>query len=127
MNEILQTVYAYLATHGLKIVAAVAIFTVGRWVARRLSRLARNAAARRKVDETLTRFVENLTYVALLIFVIRPWIKVGDYWPAYFDLTRQIKLALDENSISIPYPQRDIHVKDGLLVGTAGEVAAAHK
>ena len=60
-------------------------------------------------------------------FVVRPWVKVEDYWPAYFDLTRQIKVALDENSISIPYPQRDIHVKDGLLVGTAGEVAAAHK
>ena len=31
----------------------------------------------------------------------------------YFDTTTKIKVALDKNGISIPYPQRDVHVKDG--------------
>ncbi len=46
-------------------------------------------------------------------FVVRPWVKSADYWDAYFDMTSKVKLALDENGISIPYPQRDIHLKSG--------------
>ena len=46
-------------------------------------------------------------------FVVRPWVKSADYWDAYFDITSKVKLALDENGISIPYPQRDVHLKSG--------------
>ncbi len=46
-------------------------------------------------------------------FVVRPWVNSADYWDAYFDLTAKIKLALDENNITIPFPQRDIHIKNG--------------
>ncbi|MFQ6370171.1 mechanosensitive ion channel family protein [Shewanella sp. YIC-542] len=45
-------------------------------------------------------------------FAVRPWVKVGDYWPAHFELMEQIKLALDENGIGIPYPQMDVHIKE---------------
>ncbi len=43
-------------------------------------------------------------------FVVRPWVKGADYWNVRFDTTRKIKLALDKNGISIPYPQRDVHM-----------------
>ncbi len=43
-------------------------------------------------------------------FVVRPWVKVSDYWGVYFDLTEKIKKAFDANGVSIPYPQRDVHV-----------------
>jgi small conductance mechanosensitive channel len=43
-------------------------------------------------------------------FVLRPWVKAGDYWPVTFDLNERIKLRLDEESISIPFPQHDVHV-----------------
>ena len=43
-------------------------------------------------------------------FVIRPWVKKGDYWPVRFDLTRGIKEALDKNGIEIPFPQRAVHM-----------------
>jgi len=46
-------------------------------------------------------------------FVVRPWVKAADYWDAYFDITAKVKLALDANGISIPYPQRDVHIKEG--------------
>lgn len=46
-------------------------------------------------------------------FVVRPWVKSADYWDAYFDITSKVKLALDENGISIPYPQQDVHIKNG--------------
>src|SRR5690606_2751513 len=42
-------------------------------------------------------------------FFVRPWVNSGDYWPVKFDLTEKIKLAFDENNISIPFPQMDIH------------------
>lgn len=43
-------------------------------------------------------------------FVCRPWIKTSDYWTVYWDITRQVKEQFDQNSISIPFPQRDVHV-----------------
>ncbi len=48
-------------------------------------------------------------------FVVRPWVTVADYWPAHFDLTEKIKVALEENGLSIPFPQRDIHIKQGSI------------
>ncbi|WP_028772630.1 mechanosensitive ion channel family protein [Shewanella waksmanii] len=45
-------------------------------------------------------------------FVVRPWVNGSDYWPAYFEILEQIKLALDEAGIGIPYPQLDLHVKE---------------
>ena len=41
---------------------------------------------------------------------IRPWSKTSDYWDVFFDLNEQIKYVLDENKISIPFPQRDVHI-----------------
>jgi len=43
-------------------------------------------------------------------FVVRPWSKTEDYWDVYWDLTKAIKQRLDEEGISIPFPQRDIHI-----------------
>jgi small conductance mechanosensitive channel len=48
-------------------------------------------------------------------FVVRPWVKSSDYWAVYFDTTSKIKLALDRNGVTIPYPQRDVHIKAGTL------------
>ncbi len=42
--------------------------------------------------------------------VVRPWVKASDYWGVYMSVTEKIKKAFDTNGISIPYPQRDVHV-----------------
>jgi small conductance mechanosensitive channel len=70
MEELMQKAYVVLATYGLKIVYAVIIFIVGRWIAKLLGKLTRRMMERQKVDETLRTFVGNLVYYALLIFVI---------------------------------------------------------
>jgi small conductance mechanosensitive channel len=276
MEAILQKVYEYLAAYGLKIVAAIVIFVVGRWLARLLSRLAGRSLKRTGIEDTLVRFAEHVSYIALLVFVIiaalatlglqttsfvvvigaaglaigfalqgslanfaagvllivlkpfkvgdfveaagkkgtvkairifntvldapdnirviipnaqvtgssimnytvngtrrvdlvcgvsyeddlkkaqqvieqvvagdsrilkepattvavselgdssvnfvvRPWVQNADYWAVYFDLTAKVKLALDKNGISIPYPQRDVHMKNE--VGNSSRVA----
>jgi len=43
-------------------------------------------------------------------FVVRPWVKVEDYWGVHFDLTEKIKKAFDANGVSFPFPQRDVHL-----------------
>jgi len=43
-------------------------------------------------------------------FVVRPWVKTSDYWDVYFDLTEKIKLTFDQEGISIPFPQQDVHL-----------------
>jgi small conductance mechanosensitive channel len=47
--------------------------------------------------------------------VVRSWVKTEDYWPVYFDLTEKIKVELDANGITIPFPQHDIHIRTGQL------------
>ncbi|MEP0356695.1 MAG: mechanosensitive ion channel domain-containing protein [Paraglaciecola sp.] len=43
-------------------------------------------------------------------FVVRPWVASGDFWPVKFDFTEAVKLRFDEEGISIPFPQMDVHV-----------------
>lgn len=43
-------------------------------------------------------------------FIVRPWVRGGDYWTVYWDLTRQVKEALDAAGVSIPFPQQDVHM-----------------
>ncbi|MFC1739826.1 mechanosensitive ion channel family protein [Planctomycetota bacterium] len=265
MEDILNAIYEYIAQYGLKVVGAIVIFLVGRWIAKLLANFVEKALTKAKVDKTLTKFATSLCYIALLIFVIiaavgilgvpiiqfsvvigaaglaiglalqgslanfasgvlmlifkpfkvgdfvemagakgtvkeiqifntvlaspdnvrviipnaqvtggnilnysvngtrrvdliigvsyeddlkkaqevieqvlagddrvlkdppatvavselgdssvnfvvRPWVKSADYWDVYFDITAKVKLSLDQNGISIPYPQRDVHM-----------------
>ncbi len=43
-------------------------------------------------------------------FVVRPWVESDDYWDVYWDLLRTVKIRFDEEGISIPFPQRDVHL-----------------
>ena len=43
-------------------------------------------------------------------FAFRPWVKVEDYWDLFFELQERIKIRFDEEDITIPFPQRDVHL-----------------
>jgi len=43
-------------------------------------------------------------------FTTRVWVKSEDYWTCFFELTENVKKAMDANNISIPYPQTDVHL-----------------
>ncbi len=45
-------------------------------------------------------------------FVVRPWCKKEDYWGVRFSMMEQVKLSFDQNGISIPYPQQDVHMHE---------------
>ncbi len=71
MEELITKGQELFALFGLKIVAAIVIFVVGRWVAKFVRRILERLLRRSdKVDNTLVAFVGNLTYVILLIFII---------------------------------------------------------
>jgi len=55
-------------------------------------------------------------------FVCRPWVKTADYWEVYWDLTRSVKQRFDKQGVSIPFPQRDVHVYNALPQTTAPEM-----
>jgi small conductance mechanosensitive channel len=42
--------------------------------------------------------------------IVRPWVQASDYWNVRFDLIEKIKQSFDENGISFPFPQRDVHI-----------------
>ena len=43
-------------------------------------------------------------------FICRPWVKSTDYWAVYWDMHEKVKLTFDAKGISIPFPQRDVHM-----------------
>ena len=61
-------------------------------------------------DEPVDIFVSDLGDSAVDMG-IRVWVKTEDYWPVRWRLLEQIKNALDENGISIPFPQMDVSIR----------------
>ena len=65
-----------------------------------------------------TRILENPDPVVVVSelgdssvnLTMRAWVKASDYWSVYFDMQEHVKLTFDAQNISIPFPQRDVHV-----------------
>ena len=49
-------------------------------------------------------------------FIVKAWCKTEDYWTVYYDLLETVKIKFDEEGISIPYPQMDLHVKNNIII-----------
>lgn len=44
-------------------------------------------------------------------FAVRPWVKTEDYWEVYFDIQKAVYDRFEqEEGLSIPFPQMDVHV-----------------
>jgi len=66
-------------------------------------------------DERVLKDKDVEVYVAehadsAVILLARAWVNSGDYWGLYFDMHEKVKLAFDSEGISIPFPQRDVHM-----------------
>ena len=70
MEAILEYLKTQGAAFGLQVLAAIAVFVVGRYVAKLLRSLVERLMTRANVDVTLVAFTANLTYAALLVFII---------------------------------------------------------
>lgn len=43
-------------------------------------------------------------------FNVRVWVNAADYWGVYFDMHEAVKKTFDQDGISIPFPQQDVHM-----------------
>ena len=70
MQELINGSQEILLIYGMKILAAISIFIIGKWLARMLTRAAGRLMEKSSVDATLITFLSNLSYATLLIFVV---------------------------------------------------------
>ncbi len=70
MQDMWIKVQEWVTFYGFKVIAAVVIFIVGRWIAGWVKGLTTRIFARRKVDPTIVSFVGHLAYITLLTFVV---------------------------------------------------------
>jgi small conductance mechanosensitive channel len=70
MEDTLQKIYELVSIWGIKVLAALAIFIIGRWIAKGCKSIVKRLMTSRSVDATIIGFVGNLTYVALFAFFI---------------------------------------------------------
>ena len=43
-------------------------------------------------------------------FIVRPWVRTEDYWDVYWDITREVKMRFERESILIPFPKREVYL-----------------
>jgi small conductance mechanosensitive channel len=43
-------------------------------------------------------------------FLLRPWVNSSDYWALHWETNEKVKQTFDDNGISIPFPQMDVHM-----------------
>lgn len=70
MENLLQKIMELLTVYGFRIIYAIIILVVGRWVALGVAKVIKRIMIKAKTDETLVSFIRNLSYIALLAFVI---------------------------------------------------------
>jgi len=68
------------------------------------------AADERVLQDPAPKIAVNELGDSSVNFVVRPWVNSADYWDVYFEMTETIKKRFDEEGISIPFPQRDVHL-----------------
>lgn len=68
-------------------------------------------------EPALMIFVQSLDESGVSV-AVRPWVKTDDYWTIQWELPEQVKLRFDAEGISMPFPQRDVHLHGGDALGT---------
>ena len=70
MNKIMEMMTYFITTYSLKVVGAILIFIIGKWLARYLSKLVGKILRKNNMDETLTSFMGHITYYTLFLLVL---------------------------------------------------------
>jgi small conductance mechanosensitive channel len=76
-----------------------------------------SADSRIQQDPKPQVFVENLGDNGIEI-AAWPFVEPSHYWAIQFDLVQQVKAAFDNAGITVPFPQRDLHLRSGALSTT---------
>ncbi len=68
------------------------------------------AADERILEEPAAKIAVSALADSSVNFIVRPWVNSADYWGVTFDLTEAIKKRFDQEGISFPFPQQDVHL-----------------
>jgi len=69
MQQTWDKISGYIIQYGLSFLAAIAIFVIGKWVARLVAAISEKAMGKSRVNKTLASFAKNIIFYGLLIFV----------------------------------------------------------
>ena len=70
MEKIIEVITLWATTYAIKIVAAILIFLIGKWIARKIASLFTKLMEKNNIDITLVKFLDSIMYYILLIVVI---------------------------------------------------------
>ena len=70
LDKIIETLTLWITTYSIKIIAAVLILIIGKWLSRKVTNILTKLLEKNKVDITLTRFFDSIVYYTLLIVVL---------------------------------------------------------
>ncbi len=70
MEGVMNTVYTMAITYGLNIIAACAIFFIGKWAANLVAKLIEEAMERAKINKTIGSFTRHLAFYGAMTFVV---------------------------------------------------------
>ena len=70
MGSYIETVQGWITLYGMKVVGAIVILVVGRWIAKLIKALLLKIMERSRVEATLAGFAANLAYIGLMAFII---------------------------------------------------------
>jgi small conductance mechanosensitive channel len=68
------------------------------------------AAEERILDDPACTIAVSELADSSVNFVVRPWVKAENYWGVHFDMTEAIKKRFDQEGITFPFPQQDVHL-----------------
>ena len=67
---------------------------------------------KRVLKDTKPKIVVKSLGDSSINIAVRPHMKKEDFWGVYFDTIKKIKEEFDRNNITIPFPQRDVWIKE---------------
>ena len=70
LEQIINDAPALIISYGMQLLAAIAIFIIGKWLAHMVTNAIVSAMNKKSVDQTISKFTGSLTYTVLLVFVI---------------------------------------------------------
>lgn len=70
IEKLMETLTLWVTAYSMKIIAAVLIFIIGKWLAKKVTNLFITLLEKNKVDITLARFLESIVYYTLVVVVL---------------------------------------------------------
>jgi small conductance mechanosensitive channel len=65
-----STIWGFISFYGLKVIGSLLIFYIGKKVAIFLTKIVKTSMEKSKIDETIVKFIGNVVYSGLLLFII---------------------------------------------------------